>query len=93
MAGAAWGVAGLQAGLAWPYFVAAGSAAAHMAWQAGTADYNSRGSLARRFNSSKWAGALLLAGIVLGRVCAEPAAVDADPLRRGAAPVGDGSCD
>ena len=54
--------------------MAVGSAAAHLAWQAGTADYNSRGSLAHRFNSSKWVGALLLAGIVLGRLCSEPAA-------------------
>lgn len=83
---AAWGLAGLQAGLAWPYFVAVGSAAAHMAWQAGTADYNSRGSLAHRFNSSKWAGALLLAGIVLGRFCAEPVA-DEETAPTGAATV------
>lgn len=69
-AGGAWVLAGVQAGLASPYFVAVAGAWAHMAWQAGTADYGSRASLATRFNSSKWAGALLLAGIVAGRILA-----------------------
>jgi 4-hydroxybenzoate polyprenyltransferase len=72
-AGVLWSVAGIQAGLAWPYFAACGVAITHMGWQVVSADYGERASLASRFNSNKWVGAALLIGIVAGRLASSSA--------------------
>jgi 4-hydroxybenzoate polyprenyl transferase len=71
-AGGLWTVAGLQADLAWPFFAACGVAASQMAWQVWSADYSDRASLAHRFNSNKWVGLAIVAGLVAGRVMAAP---------------------
>ena len=66
--GAAWTATGLFTGLAWPYFAAVAASSGHMLWQARTADYSDRMSLARRFVSNQWVGWVMLAGIVAGKL-------------------------
>jgi 4-hydroxybenzoate polyprenyltransferase len=67
-AGGLWAAAGAAAGLGAPFFVGAGAATAHLAWQVATARLDDRDNLAARFASNKWTGTLLLAGVVAGRV-------------------------
>jgi len=67
-AGGLWAAAGAAAGLGAPFFVGAGAATAHLAWQVATAKLDDRANLAERFASNKWTGALLLAGVVAGRL-------------------------
>jgi 4-hydroxybenzoate polyprenyltransferase len=71
-AGGLWWLAGVQAGLAWPFFAACGAGAAHMCWQIASANFDDRASLARRFTSNKWVGVIVLAGVVAGRALAPP---------------------
>ena len=68
VAGGLWGAAGAAAGLAWPFYVGAGAATAHLGWQVGTAVLSDRDNLGRRFLSNRVTGALLLAGVVAGRL-------------------------
>jgi 4-hydroxybenzoate polyprenyltransferase len=69
-AGAGWLCAGHLAGLGAPFVVGAGAATAHLAWQVATADWGDRANLGARFVSNQWTGALLLAGIVGGKLLA-----------------------
>lgn len=59
---------GLEAGLAWPFWLSTGVAGGHLAWQIMGADLNDSADLARRFDSNKWLGAVVFAGIVGGRM-------------------------
>ena len=74
LAGAAWALAGLNAGLAWPHFAAAAAATGHLLWQVRSADYGDRASLARRFVSNQWVCWLVLAGLLCGRLLQPPLA-------------------
>jgi 4-hydroxybenzoate polyprenyltransferase len=67
-AGALWAAAGAAAGMGAPFFVGAGAATAHVGWQVATARFDDRANLGARFVSNKWAGGLLLAGAVAGRL-------------------------
>lgn len=70
--GAAWAAAGVAAGLAWPYFIAAAASTGHQLWQVRTADFNDRLNLTARFVSNKHIGWMMLAGIVAGRLMQAP---------------------
>jgi 4-hydroxybenzoate polyprenyltransferase len=69
-AGAGWLAAGQLAGLGTPAALGAGAATAHLAWQVATADWNDRANLGARFVSNQTTGALLLGGIVAGKLLA-----------------------
>lgn len=60
-------IAGLEAELAWPFFVGTGLTGCHMAWQVSTAQLNDAANLATRFESNKWVGGLIFSSIVLGK--------------------------
>lgn len=70
--GAAWTAAGVAAGLAWPFFIAAAASTAHQLWQVRTANFNDRLNLTARFVSNKHVGWMMLAGIVAGRLMQAP---------------------
>ena len=61
---------GVQTGMAWPFYVGAGAATAHMAWQVHTADFADRANLNARFVSNNQVGAMVFAGIVGGHMLA-----------------------
>ena len=67
-AGGAWLCAGHLAGLGAPYALGAAAATAHLAWQVRTAEWDNRQNLADRFVSNRHTGALLLAGVVAGKL-------------------------
>ncbi len=56
--------AGLAAGLAWPFLVGVAAVALHFAWQIRTLDIDDPGNCMRRFQSNRFVGWLLLAGIL-----------------------------
>jgi 4-hydroxybenzoate polyprenyltransferase len=58
----------LQQGLAWPAELAVVGASGHMLWQIWTADFADRWNLTNRFVSNKQVGAMMLAGLVAGRL-------------------------
>jgi len=57
---------GYEAELTLPYYVGVAGLSSHLAWQIWTADINSPKNLWARFNSNKYAGAVLGAAIVAG---------------------------
>ena len=61
-------LSGMQAGLAWPFWLSTGLAGSHLAWQVATADLDNSANLAKRFDSNKWVGALIFAGVLGGRL-------------------------
>ena len=61
-------MAGIEADLAWPFFVGTGLTGCHLAWQIATADLNNSANLAARFESNKWLGGLIFTSIALGRM-------------------------
>jgi 4-hydroxybenzoate polyprenyltransferase len=60
-------VAGVQADLAWPFYVGTGLTAASLMWQLGTAELNNPVNLAARFEANKWVGGVVFGSIVAGR--------------------------
>jgi 4-hydroxybenzoate polyprenyltransferase len=68
LAGGCWFAAGHLAGLGLPYALGASAATAHLAWQVATAQWDDRANLAQRFVSNKLTGAMLLSGIVAGKL-------------------------
>lgn len=62
--------AGAECALGWPYFAALGGAATHLAWQVRTMDTSDPKNLSHRFRSNNYFGALMLAGIVTGKLVA-----------------------
>ncbi|GLC41244.1 Palmitoyl-protein thioesterase 1 [Pleodorina starrii] len=60
--------AGGAAGVGVPYYVGVGAMAGHLAWQVTTVDLSNGPDCMAKFVSNKWAGGLLLAGIVADRL-------------------------
>ena len=61
---------GAAAGLGWPFYVGAGAAAAHMAWQVGTVDLDDGEDCAAKFRSNAAYGGIVFAAIVAGKLVA-----------------------
>ena len=61
---AGWGAAGWLAAVAWPYWLGLGAAALSLAWQIATLDIDDPAGCKKRFQSNKWTGLLLFAGIL-----------------------------
>jgi len=57
-----------QQGRAWPAFAGVGVSTAHMMWQVWSMDYDDRLNLNKRFLSNQVVGAVMLAGLVAGRM-------------------------
>ncbi len=68
-----WGLAGWLADLGWPYALGLLAAALQLGWQGASLDIDDGGGCLKRFQSNKWAGLLLAAGI-LGSHWARPIA-------------------
>ncbi len=62
------GVAGALAGLAWPFYLGLGLAAAQLAWQAARVDIDAPADCLTKFKSNKGLGLIVFAAIVAGRV-------------------------
>ena len=62
------GVAGALAGLAWPFYLGLGLAAAQLAWQAARVDIDAPADCLAKFKSNKGLGLIVFAAIVAGRV-------------------------
>ena len=62
------GVAGSLAGLAWPFYLGLGLAAAQLAWQAARVDIDAPADCLAKFKSNKGLGLIVFAAIVAGRV-------------------------
>jgi len=60
---ALWMLAGIEAGVHWPYFAALFVAAVHFAWQVTTLDIHDASNCLARFRSNRTTGALLCAGL------------------------------
>jgi len=63
---ALFGAAGWAAGLAWPFWLGLAATAAQFAWQVADVDLNHPADCLAKFKSNRFAGWLLLAGIVAG---------------------------
>lgn len=61
-------LAGFNAQLGWPFYAFLVAASAHLAWQIGTVDLSNPKDCSQKFLSTKWIGAIVLAGIVFGRL-------------------------
>ncbi len=59
-----WALAGHLAAMAWPFWVGLAATGLHLAWQIATLDIDDPAGCLKRMNSNKWAGLLLLAGIL-----------------------------
>ena len=59
---------GWLAGLAWPYYAGLTLAAAHLAWQTATADFDNPRDCMKKFKSNRDFGLILLAGIIAGQL-------------------------
>ena len=59
-------LAGYSTGLSAPFYIGVGALGGQLMWQIWTADLNDPKNLWQRFNSNKYAGALVTASIVLG---------------------------
>jgi 4-hydroxybenzoate polyprenyltransferase len=57
-----WAAAGWA--LAWPYWIGLGAAALSIAWQIGTLDIDDPAGCLRRFQSNRWTGLVLFAGLL-----------------------------
>ena len=68
LAVALWAVAGLAAGIAWPYFLALLLVLAQLFWQARQVDTEDSADCLAKFRSNRYAGWLLLIGIVAAHV-------------------------
>ncbi len=62
------GVAGALAGLAWPFYIGLGLAAAQLAWQAARVDIDAPADCLAKFKSNRGLGLIVFAAIVAGRV-------------------------
>ncbi|PNH02840.1 4-hydroxybenzoate polyprenyltransferase, mitochondrial, partial [Tetrabaena socialis] len=62
--------AGAAAGCGLPYAIGAAGMVGHMAWQVAAVDLEDGRDCAAKFASNKWAGGLLLGGIVADRLLA-----------------------
>ncbi len=60
------GLAGIAAGLGWPFLVALAGVGAHFLWQAGAVDLDRPGDCLAKFRSNRWAGWIVFAGILVG---------------------------
>jgi 4-hydroxybenzoate polyprenyltransferase len=60
-------LAGLIAGLGWPYYILMLGAAAHLAWQAASVDIDDPNDCLAKFRANKTVGLLMLAAIVAGQ--------------------------
>jgi len=61
-------LAGILAGLGWPYYVGLAVAAGHLAWQAHTVEMDTPKDCLRKFKSNRDFGLIVLAGIIAARV-------------------------
>jgi 4-hydroxybenzoate polyprenyltransferase len=64
LAVAGFGAAGWAAGLSWPFYLGLAGVAAQFAWQVASLDIDDPAGCLRRFKSNRYAGWLLLAGIL-----------------------------
>jgi 4-hydroxybenzoate polyprenyltransferase len=64
LAVAGFGAAGWMAGLSWPYYLGLAGVAAQFAWQVASLDIDDPAGCLERFKSNRYAGWILLAGIV-----------------------------
>jgi 4-hydroxybenzoate polyprenyltransferase len=64
---ALWLAAGIAARIGWPFYVALGLAALHLAWQAARVDISRPEDCLAKFKSNRWAAWLILLGIVASR--------------------------
>ncbi|EFJ45141.1 hypothetical protein VOLCADRAFT_94540 [Volvox carteri f. nagariensis] len=62
--------AGAAAGSGMPYYAGVGAMLAHLTWQVWTVDLSNGPDCMAKFVSNKWAGGLLLAGIIADRLLA-----------------------
>jgi len=62
------GLAGVQAGLDWPFYAALLAGGGHLAWQVGTADLDDPQNLATRFKANNLFGLAVLSGIVASKL-------------------------
>jgi len=61
-------LSGFQAGMGSAFYaVSVGGSAAHLCYQLYSVDYTQRESCLRTFNSNKWLGAIVFAGIVIDK--------------------------
>jgi 4-hydroxybenzoate polyprenyltransferase len=61
-------VAGVLAGLAWPFYVGLAAAAAQLVWQVATVDIDSPDGCMAKFKSNKWFGLIVFAAMVAGQI-------------------------
>ncbi len=59
---------GWLAGLAWPYYAGLTVAAAHLAWQTATVDFDNPRDCLKKFKSNRDFGLILLVGIIAGQL-------------------------
>jgi 4-hydroxybenzoate polyprenyltransferase len=60
--------AGWQVGLAWPFYVGLGLAAAHLAWQVATVDLDRPKDCLAKFKSNRDFGLAVVAALILGQI-------------------------
>ncbi len=60
-------IGGISAGLSLPFYLSLLGVTGHYAWQIKTLDIENRESCWNRFQSNRWLGLMLLAGIVAGK--------------------------
>jgi 4-hydroxybenzoate polyprenyltransferase len=65
---ALWGAAGAIAGMAWPFWLGLALAAAQLLWQAARVEIDDPTDCLVKFRSNRWAGWLLLLGIIAAHV-------------------------
>ncbi|MGQ0664916.1 MAG: 4-hydroxybenzoate octaprenyltransferase [Pseudomonadota bacterium] len=65
-------IAGLAAGLGWPFYLALAAAACQLSWQAWNVDIDRPQDCLAKFKSNRLFGWLLLAGIMAGRLAGPP---------------------
>ncbi|XP_052203785.1 4-hydroxybenzoate polyprenyltransferase, mitochondrial [Diospyros lotus] len=59
---------GFNANIGWPFYAFLAVASGQLAWQILTVDLSSRADCNRKFVSNKWFGAIVLSGILFGRL-------------------------
>ena len=67
-AAALWGAAGAIAGMGWPFWLGLTLATAQLLWQAARVEIDDPADCLAKFRSNRWAGWLLLLGIVAAHV-------------------------
>jgi 4-hydroxybenzoate polyprenyltransferase len=63
-------VALVLAGVGWPGWIGLALAAAHLAWQAHTVNFDDPADCLRKFKSNRVVGWLLFLGVIFGRAMA-----------------------